>query len=65
MFTFLKSMLSSEGEISSKRVCAFALIISGIIYAFIYNIEPNTATVAGVLIGGGTGILIGAALSKT
>ena len=67
MKDFFNNMLSGpDGDISAKRVTAFALVLAGIAYAFIgLAIGKPDPTTVGVLIGGGTGILIGAAVSHT
>lgn len=67
MKEFLLEMLQGpKGEISSKRVIAFCLVAFGILYAFVaLFIGRIDAGTVGVLIGGGTGILIGAAVSHT
>jgi len=51
-----------NGDTSSKRVSAFLLIVSGIVFAFL---NPTESVMAGVLIGSGTGILGVAAITKT
>jgi len=58
---FFKSLFSSEGEVSSKRVLAFMLIIAGIIYAFIKS-DP---VMCSILIGAGTTLLGVMAITKT
>lgn len=67
MKEFLLEMIQGpKGEISSKRVCAFILVAAGILYAFIaLFIGRMDAATVGVLVVGGTGILIGAAVSHT
>lgn len=51
---WLKELFSGpKGEISSKRVLAFLLIIAGIVYAFV---RPDPA-MCGILIGGGCTLL--------
>ncbi len=42
------------GDVSSKRVSAFLLIISGIVFAFL---NPTASVMAGVMIGAGTAVL--------
>lgn len=58
---FLKSLFSNEGEVSSKRVLSFLLIIAGIVYAFVKS-DP---TMCSILIGAGTLTLGVQALTKT
>jgi hypothetical protein len=62
MIDFIYQLFSGpQGEISSKRVLAFLLIISGIVYAFLKS-DP---TMCGILIGSGVGLLGVMAVSKT
>lgn len=67
MKKFILTMLRGpDGDISSKRVAAFVLILSGIGYVVAALIlDRQDAAVAGVLIGGGTGILVAQAVSRT
>lgn len=62
MLEYLKQMFSGPlGEISSKRVLAFLLVVSGIVYAFIKS-DP---AMCGILIGSGCALLGIQAISKT
>lgn len=58
---WIKELFSTEGEVSSKRLLAFMLIVAGIIYAFVKS-DP---VMCGVLIGAGTAILGVQAITKT
>jgi hypothetical protein len=62
MMSFFRSMFSGpEGEISMKRFTAVALIIAGIVKAFL---SDDVAMMAG-LIGAGSAILGVAAITKS
>ena len=62
MGSFIMSMLSGPtGEISSKRVAAFMLIIAAIVYAFVKS-DP---VMCAELIGGGCALLGVAAFTKS
>lgn len=51
-----------NGDVSSKRLAALVLIISGIVLAFLH---PDEAVMVGTLLGTGTAILGVQALTKT
>lgn len=61
MIDFISGIFSSGSPESSKRVLAFVLIISGIVYAFV-KADP---AMCGILIGAGTTLLGVAAITKT
>lgn len=62
MIKFIVSLFEeSPGVISSKRVMAVALIVSGIVHGFV---SVNSVT-TGIMITGGTGLLVAAAVSHT
>jgi hypothetical protein len=62
MIEFIKSMVSGpEGEISSKRIMAALLIISGLVYQYIFKDSVGT----GVMIGAGTALLTTGAITKS
>jgi hypothetical protein len=60
--TLISLFQGPNGDISSKRISAMALIISGIVLAFW---KPDEVGMVGTLLGTGTGILGIQAITKT
>lgn len=59
---FLTSLFSGpNGDMSSKRMLAFMLIISGIVYSFL----KKDVTMCGLLIGSGSALLGISAFTKS
>lgn len=59
---FINSLFSGPGgDLSSKRISAFILIIAGIFYAF-FKSDP---VMCGILIGSGTALLGVSAITKS